>query len=64
MWGMALSRCGGVWGLIFRCLDLNEEKHRHFNLHFQGTPEANVGLFCELARQSGALYKQHGVCVS
>jgi hypothetical protein len=22
----------------------------------QGTPEENVGLFCELARQSGALF--------
>lgn len=27
----------------------------------QGTPEANVGLFCELARQSGSLFKQHGL---
>eukprot|EP00195_Chlamydomonas_chlamydogama_P017755 CAMPEP_0202891778 /NCGR_PEP_ID=MMETSP1392-20130828/1753_1 /ASSEMBLY_ACC=CAM_ASM_000868 /TAXON_ID=225041 /ORGANISM="Chlamydomonas chlamydogama, Strain SAG 11-48b" /LENGTH=405 /DNA_ID=CAMNT_0049575631 /DNA_START=94 /DNA_END=1311 /DNA_ORIENTATION=+ len=27
----------------------------------QGTPEANVGLFCELARQSGQLFKQHRV---
>ncbi|GAX79183.1 hypothetical protein CEUSTIGMA_g6623.t1 [Chlamydomonas eustigma] len=27
----------------------------------QGTPEANVGLFCELARQSGALFTEHGL---
>ena len=27
----------------------------------QGTPEENVGLFCQLARDSGALFKQHGM---
>lgn len=27
----------------------------------QGTPEANVGIFCECARQSGELFKKHGL---
>ncbi len=27
----------------------------------QGTPEASVGVFCEAARQSGALFEKHGL---
>ncbi len=27
----------------------------------QGTPEAAVGVFCEAARQSGALFAKHGL---
>mmetsp|Transcript_2402 Transcript_2402/g.6066 ORF Transcript_2402/g.6066 Transcript_2402/m.6066 type:complete len:400 (-) Transcript_2402:341-1540(-) len=27
----------------------------------QGTPEGNVGVFCEAARQSGALFAKHGL---
>jgi hypothetical protein len=45
---------------IIKSSKIDDDSHNGA-LKMQGTPEANVGLFCELARQSAALFKEHGL---